>query len=150
MLYLSIFVYLGIVMKKLALFIGCMSLATAGFCGVGEFSDSTTCYIYKQDKLQKQLKCSYEGVEGAASSYGFRQVSYTLPGFGTMNTSTSVDGFDSKGQATGVTTTLNDEPAVIRYRLPKNKSIVSDKYAQSDKVTLECYLSTKSKWEICT
>lgn len=150
MLYLSIFVCLGLIMKKLAFTIGCMSLATAGFCAVGEFSGATTCYIYKQDKLQKQLKCSYEGAEGAASSYGFRQISYTLPGFGTMDTSSSVDGFDSNGQATGATITLNDEPAVIRYRLSTNKSIVSNKHAQSGKETLECYLSTKSKWEICT
>lgn len=45
-------------MKRIALFIGMISVATAGFCGVGQFSDETTCYVYKQDKLQKKAKLS--------------------------------------------------------------------------------------------
>lgn len=44
-------------MRKIALFIGAMSVATVGFCGVGQFSGETTCYVYKQDKLQKKLTC---------------------------------------------------------------------------------------------
>ena len=135
-------------MKRIALFIGSMSLATVGFCGVGQFSDDTTCYIYKQDKLQKKLSCQYDGAEGASMSYAFKQVSYTLPGFGTMDTSTSAD-YNDSGDVTGWTTTVNDEPATIRYRLPSNQRIVSDTYAQSGKATLECYVGKTSKWEIC-
>ncbi len=78
-------------MKRIALCISAMSVATAGFCGVGQFSDETTCYVYKQDKLYKKLNCQYEGAEGAAMSYSFRQVAYTLPSFGKMATSTSAD-----------------------------------------------------------
>lgn len=137
-------------LKRLSLFVLSMSVATAGFCGVGQFSDKTTCYIYKQDKLQKKLSCQYEGAEGASSSYGFREATYQLPGFGTMSTSNSVDGFDANGSATGMTTTLNGEPAIIRYRLPTTKKIVSQSYAESGKEVLECYLSKKSKWEICS
>ena len=136
------------IMKRIALFIGMMSFATAGFCGVGQFSDETTCYVYKQDKLQKKLNCQYEGAEGAAMSYSFRQVSYNLPGFGKMATSTSAN-YNDRNEVTGWTTTVNDEPAIIRYRLPTNQRIVSDDYAQSGKAVMQCYLSTKSQWEIC-
>lgn len=135
-------------MKRIILLLGSMSVATVGFCGVGQFSDETTCYIYKQDKLQKKLSCQYDGAEGASMSYAFRQASYTLPGFGKMNTSTSAD-YNDSGDVTGWTTTVNDEPAIIRYRLPTNQRIVSDAYAQSGKAVMQCYLITKSQWEIC-
>ena len=135
-------------MKKMMLLIGSLSFATAGFCGVGQFEDTTTCYIYKQDKLQKKLNCQYEGAEGAAMTYSFRQATYTLPGFGTMATSTSAN-YNDRNEVTGWTTTVNDEPAIIRYRLPSNQRIVSDAYAQSGKTVMQCYLSTKSQWEIC-
>ena len=135
-------------MKRIALFIGSMSVATAGFCGVGQYSDSTVCYIYKQDKLQKKLNCQYDVVEGASMSYSFRQASYTLPGFGKMATSNSAN-YNDSGDVIGWTTTVNDEPAIIRYRLPTNQSIVSEAYAQSGKEILTCYVSKKSKWEIC-
>ena len=137
-------------MKRLAIFLGAMAITTAGFCGTAPLSGNTTCYIYKDNKLLKTLKCSYEGAEGAASSYAFKEITYKLPGFGVMATSTSADGFNSKGMATGWTTTVNDEPAVIRYRLPTNQKLVSEQYAQSGKATLECYLSKKSGWEICS
>ena len=38
-------------MKKMILLMGSMTIATAGFCGVGHYSDATICHIYKQDKL---------------------------------------------------------------------------------------------------
>ncbi|MGO2885362.1 MAG: hypothetical protein ACTICE_08590 [Psychrobacter celer] len=135
-------------MRKIALFIGAMSVATVGFCGVGQFSGDTTCYVYKQDKLQKKLTCQYDGAEGAAMSYAFRQVDYNLPGFGKMATSNSAD-YDDNGNHTGWTTTVNDEPAVIRYRAPSSKKVVSQTYAESGKEVLQCYLSTTSQWEIC-
>ena len=135
-------------MKKIALFIGSMSLATAGFCGVGQYSDATICYVYKQDTLQKKLTCRYDVVEGAAMSYAFRQASYTLPGLGKMNTSNHAN-YNDYNEVTGWTTTVNDEPAIIRYRLPSNQRIVSDAYAQSGKAVMQCYLSTQSQWEIC-
>lgn len=65
-----------------------------------------------------------------------------------MATSNSAD-YDDNGNHTGWTTTVNDEPAIIRYRLPSNQRIVSDAYAQSGKAVMQCYLSTKSQWEIC-
>ena len=120
-------------MRKIALFIGAMSVATAGFCGVGQFSGDT---------------CQYDGAEGAAMSYAFRQVDYNLPGFGKMATSNSAD-YDDNGNHTGWTTTVNDEPAIIRYRAPSSKKVVSQTYAESGKEVLECYLSTTSQWEIC-
>ena len=135
-------------MKKMMLLIGSLSFATAGFCGVGHYSDATICHIYKQDKLQKTLNCEYDVTEGAAMTYSFRQATYTLPGFGTMATSTSAH-FNDRNEVTGWTTTVNDEPAIIRYRLPSNQRIVSDAYAQSGKTVMQCYLSTKSQWEIC-
>lgn len=137
------------IVKKIALFLGAISVATAGFCGVGQLSGDTTCYIYKQDKLQKKLACQYEGAEGASSSYAFKQIDYTLPGFGKMATSNSAD-YDDNGNHTGWTTTVNDEPAVIRYRAPSSKKVVSQAYAESGKEVLECYLSKKSQWEICS
>jgi len=137
------------VTQKIALLVATVLVATAGFCGVGQFSDKTTCYIYKQGKLQKKLACQYEGAEGAASSYAFKQVDYTLPGFGKMATSNSAD-YDDNNNLTGWTTTVNDEPAIIRYRLPSNQKIVSQAYAESGKEVLECYLSKKSQWEICS
>lgn len=137
------------VTQKIALFIGIMSVATAGFCAVGQFSGETTCYVYKQDKLQKNLTCQYDGAEGAAMSYAFKQVDYNLPGFGKMATSNSAD-YDDNNNLTGWTTTVNDEPAIIRYRLPSNQKIVSQAYAESGKEVLECYLSKKSQWEICS
>ncbi|HCH27440.1 hypothetical protein ACTXMV_01335 [Psychrobacter celer] len=136
-------------MRKIALFIGAMSVATVGFCGVGQFSGDTTCYVYKQDKLQKKLTCQYDGAEGAAMSYAFRQVDYNLPGFGKMATSNSAD-YDDNSNHTGWTTTVNDEPAVIRYRAPSSKKVVSQTYAESGKKVLQCYLSTTSQWEICS
>lgn len=135
-------------MKRVIFLIGSMTVATAGFCGVGQYSDATICYVYKQDTLQKKLTCRYDVVEGAAMSYSFRQVSYTLPGFGKMATSNQAN-YNDRNEITGWTTTVNDEPAIIRYRLPTNQHIVSDAYAQSGKTTMECYLSTKSQWEIC-
>ena len=135
-------------MRKIALFLGAMSVATVGFCGVGQFSDETTCYVYKQDKLHKKLNCQYEGAEGAAMSYSFRQVSYNLPGLGKMATSTSAN-YNDRNEVTGWTTTVNDEPAIIRYRAPSSKKVVSQTYAESGKEVLECYLSTTSQWEIC-
>lgn len=137
-------------MKKIAAFIGAIAVTTAGFCGVDTSSGTTTCHVYKANKLLKSVKCNYEGAEGASSSYSFREATYKIPGFGTMSTSTSADGFNANGRATGWTTTVNDEPAVIRYRLPKNKQLVSEAYAQSGKEVLECYLSKKSGWEICS
>ena len=136
-------------MKKITIFIGSLLLSTAGFCGVGQFSGNTTCYVYKQGQLFKKLNCQYEGAEGAAMSYSFKQVTYKLPGLGVMDTSISADGFDRDGQPTGWTITVNNEPAIIRYRLPTNKRIVSDDYAASGKEVLECYLSKTSHWEIC-
>ncbi len=136
-------------MRKIALFLGAMSVATVGFCGVGQFSDETTCYVYKQDKLHKKLNCQYEGAEGAAMSYSFRQVSYNLPGLGKMATSTSAN-YNDRNEVTGWTTTVNDEPAIIRYREPSSKKVVSQTYAESGKEVLECYLSTTSQWEICS
>lgn len=112
-------------MKRIALCISAMSVATAGFCGVGQFSDETTCYVYKQDKLHKKLNCQYEGAEGAAMSYSFRQVSYNLPGLGKMATSNQAN-YNDRNEITGWTTTVNDEPAIIRYRLPSNQRIVSE------------------------
>ena len=135
-------------MKKIAFLIGSMTVATAGFCGVGQYSDATICYVYKQDTLQKKLTCRYDVVEGAAMSYSFRQVSYNLPGFGKMATSNQAN-YNDRNEVTGWTTTVNDEPAIIRYRLPTNQRIVSDVYAQSGKAVMQCYLSTKSHWEIC-
>ena len=135
-------------MKKIAFLIGSMTVATAGFCGVGQYSDATICYVYKQDTLQKKLTCRYDVVEGAAMSYSFRQVSYNLPEFGKMATSNQAN-YNDRNEITGWTTTVNDEPAIIRYRLPSNQRIVSDAYAQSGKAVMQCYLSTKSQWEIC-
>ncbi|KRU22815.1 hypothetical protein AS194_06965 [Psychrobacter piscatorii] len=126
-----------------------MSVATAGFCGVGQYSDATICYIYKQDTLQKKLTCRYDVVEGAAMSYSFRQVSYTLPGFGKMATSNQAN-YNDRNEVTGWTTTVNDEPAIIRYRAPSSKKVVSQTYAESGKEVLQCYLSTTSQWEICS
>ncbi|MGA6102287.1 hypothetical protein ACPESL_08910 [Psychrobacter pocilloporae] len=135
-------------MKRIALCISAMSVATAGFCGVGQYSDATICYIYKQDTLQKKLTCRYDVVEGAAMSYSFRQVSYTLPGFGKMATSNQAN-YNDRNEVTGWTTTVNDEPAIIRYRAPSSKKVVSQTYAESGKEVLQCYLSTTSQWEIC-
>jgi len=137
-------------MKKIAAFLGAMAVTTAGFCGVGSSSGTTTCHVYKANKLLKTVKCAYESASGASSSYAFSEATYKIPGFGTMSTSTSVDGFTSDGRPTGSTTTVNDEPAVLRYRLPKNKQVVSQAYADSGKEVLECYLSKKSGWEICS
>ena len=81
-------------------------------------------------------------------SYAFRQVDYNLPGFGNMATSNSAD-YDDNGNHTGWTTIVNDEPAVIRYRAPSSKKVVSQTYAESGKEVLQCYLSTTSQWEIC-
>ncbi|WP_152978604.1 hypothetical protein [Psychrobacter piscatorii] len=136
-------------MKRIALCISAMSVATAGFCGVGQYSDATICYIYKQDTLQKKLTCRYDVVEGAAMSYSFRQVSYTLPGFGKMATSNQAN-YNDRNEVTGWTTTVNDEPAIIRYRAPSSKKVVSQTYAESGKEVLQCYLSTTSQWEICS
>ena len=137
-------------MKRLAILISTMAITTAGFCGGMSHSGNTTCYIYKDNKLLKAVKCSYEGASGASASYSFSETTYKIPGFGVMATSTSADGFNSKGMPTGWTTTVNDEPAVIRYRLPTSKKLVSEQYARSGKATLECYLSKKSGWEICS
>ena len=104
-------------MKRVIFLIGGITVATAGFCGVGQYSDATICYVYKQDTLQKKLTCRYDVVEGAAMSYSFRQVSYTLPGFGKMATSNQAN-YNDRNKVTGWTTTVNDEPAIIRYRLP--------------------------------
>lgn len=134
-------------MKRIALLIGALSVATTGFAA-DEFSGNTTCYLYKQDKLQKQMKCNYKGVEGDTPNYAFKKISYTLPGYKTMRTASNIGAFNPNGQAK-TTITLNDEPAIIRYRSPTNLSIVSAQYADSGKETLECYLSTKSKLEIC-
>ena len=122
-------------MKRIALCISAMSVATAGFCGVGQFSDETTCYVYKQDKLHKKLNCQYEGAEGAAMSYSFRQVSYNLPGLGKMATSNQAN-YNDRNEITGWTTTVNDEPAIIRYRAPSSKKVVSQTYAESGKEVL--------------
>ena len=76
-------------MKKIAAFIGAMAITTAGFCGVGSSSGTTTCHVYKANKLLKTVKCAYEGAEGSSSSYAFSEATYKIPGFGTMSTSNS-------------------------------------------------------------
>lgn len=138
-------------MKKVVLMISGLIMATSSFAGVAQYSGETTCHIYHKDKLLKTLKCPYEGAQGASMSYAFDQATYQVPGFGVMSTSRANKGYDADGNSTGVDITLNDEPAVIRYRWPSNKKIVSKSHpsAGTDK-TLECYLSKKSHWEICT
>lgn len=136
-------------MKKIALIVSGLLISTVGFAGVGQDTGKTTCHIYHKNKLLKSLTCSYDRAEGAGGTYAFRTGDYKIPGFGVMNTSFSVDGYDSNGRGTGTTVTLNDEPAIRRYRLPSNKKIVSNTYAETHDA-LECYLSKKSQWEICT
>lgn len=138
-------------MKNIALMISGVVIATSSFAGVGEYSGETTCHVFHKNKLLKTLKCSYEGTAGASSTYGFDYHTYQLPGFGVMRTSRENKGYDANGNSTGMDITLNDEPAVVRYRWPSNKKIVSNSHpsAGTDK-TLECFLSKKSQWEICT
>ena len=138
-------------MKNIALMISGVVIATSSFAGVAQYTGDTTCHIFHKNKLLKTLKCSYEGAEGASMSYAFDHNTYQVPGFGVMRTARDNKGYDANGNSTGVDITLNDEPAVVRYRWPSNKKIVSTSHpsAGTDK-TLECFLSTKSQWEICT
>lgn len=130
-------------MKKIALAIICLSVVTAGYCGVGEETGNTTCYLYKDNKLTQTVKCKYDHTEGSSSSYNFRYVTYTAKAFGKIETASDYD-------EAGDVITLNSKPAIEQYRHPKTKKIVSDEYAQSGKDTLSCYKNIKTKFEICS
>ena len=78
-------------MKKIALAIIGLSVVTAGYCGVGEETGNTTCYIYKDNKLAQTVKCKYNYTEGASSSYNFRYVTYTAKAFGKIETASDYD-----------------------------------------------------------
>ena len=56
-------------MKKIALALIGLSVVTAGYCGVGEETGNTTCYLYKDNKLTQTVKCKYDHTEGSSSSY---------------------------------------------------------------------------------
>lgn len=130
-------------MKKIALALIGLSVVTAGYCGVGEETGNTTCYLYKDNKLTQTVKCKYDHTEGSSSSYNFRYVTYTAKAFGEIETASNYD--------KGVNViTLNDKPAIEQYRNPKTKKIVSDEYVQSGKEILLCYQNIKTKFEICT
>lgn len=134
---------LGIGIKKIALALIGLSVATAGYCGVGESTGNTTCYIYKDNKLTQTVKCKYNSTEGSSSSYSFRHITYTAKAFGKIETASDYD-------EAGDVITLNSKPAIEQYRHPKTKKIVSDEYAQSGKETLGCYKNIKTKFEFCS
>ena len=141
-------------MRKILLLVSGLLISSASFSMGFQISGNTTCHVYHQGKLLKTLNCNYDG--GAGSSvhtdgfeHGYELVTYILPSFGIMKTYYDVSLSDAKDPWRDAKYTLNNEPAVFRYRDYKSKKVVSEAYAKKHKV-LRCYLSKKSQWEICS
>ncbi|MDO5769995.1 MAG: hypothetical protein Q4P13_10855 [Psychrobacter sp.] len=137
-------------MRKILLLVSSLLISSASFSMGFQTSGNTTCHVYHQGKLLKTLNCASDTYAGSSGrTYGFEQTTYTLPGFGVMTTYYDIGLSEAKDPWRDAKFTLNDEPAVFRYRDYKSKKVVSESYAKKHKV-LRCYLSKKSQWEICS
>lgn len=134
---------------------GCTSFATAG---VGNVTDTTTCYLFKNNKLIQRSSCKYDAEVGSSMSYSVNEYTYRVPKFGKIRV---VDNY-SDGETDenyfvhfkSETHTLNGKKAINRVRHPKTFAIISDKQLQAHpelkEDMLECSAYKDNSLEICT
>lgn len=134
------------------------AVCSLSYAAVGEASDTTTCYIFKKNKLVQKSECSYEADVGSSMTYAVNEYTYNVPKFGKIKTVDNLnDGVtNSKGEVTfkSETHTLNGKKSVTRTRNAKSFKIYSEKQLKANPSlrddALECSALKDNSLEICT
>lgn len=145
-------------MKKLIL-LGLMGLGFASShsanAGVGRELGDTTCYVFKQNKLNTKSPCKQYNVMGANAvypSYSFENYSVKIPKVGVIDVVNSTP--CERENKCQTTYTVNGKPAVGQFRLLNQQyKVISAKQGQNldySSNLLKCDRTTDNKLEICT
>lgn len=146
----------GICMPKLALqlFLTAITFSAVNcYASVGEVKDTTTCYVFKKDKLVAKSKCNYHANVGAASDiYAINEYYYTIPKIGKITTIDNMQ--DGSSDANGNVTykdevhTIDKKPSFSQSRHPKTLKVITTDYNNDNR--LDCSVAKDKSIEICT
>lgn len=138
------------VLLKTALIMMAITICGVSGAGIGEFENkTTTCFVFKNDKLVKKATCIYEGSSGgAASGYAVFEATFNVKGYGAIDV---VDNWFAEDDGKGgwkneqFTTTLDDEKAIQRNRHAKTYKMLANNSVSTNLLT--CYASNTQ--ELC-